>query len=165
MKRILIILLLFTPILLYAQKFKLESPDTERLAALMDAGAYPVYEVIYLYLIWNYDTVSQKQDVVYYENPEYGIRMFSQKFENGIEYSFEDYTEGGAAVLLTLPSTDRDNLVKWIETIFESLSLGSTKNGWNSDKSEFSPIEEDVGCFYNIRETGTHTIIKNYCGC
>lgn len=163
MKFILIILLAI-PALSFSQAFKLIAPDARNLNEELKRLDYSG-DIIYLYLIHNYDSVSGKSKVVRYDYPDYSICAFDQEFSGGIHYSMEQCMEaGGVTVSLTLPKSDRKSVIKWIELIFESAPL-DIEHGWNKEKTKFQPLDNGVGCYFEIKETKNNTIIENYCGC
>ncbi len=157
-------ILLLLPILIFSQNFKIAEPNVAELKAEMQRTKY-AEDVIYLYLNQNFDSIAKKREVIYYNYPEYSICSFNQGFENGINYSIEQCKEaGGISVSLTLPKTDRQSLIKWIEGIFKSSPM-DIEHGWNSDKSKFGPTDDGAGCYFEIKETDKNTMVENYCGC
>jgi|SRR5690606_9111755 len=159
-----VLLILIFPILTFGQSFKLPEPNVKELKDKMVKSDY-TKEVVYLYLIQNFDTISKKREIINYDYPDYSICSFNQNFENDINYSLEKCKEaGGLSVLLMLPKTDRQSLIKWIELIYKSAPM-DIEHTWNSSKTKFGPTDEGVGCYFEIKETERNTLIENYCGC
>ena len=80
---------------------------------------------------------------------------------------FKDYQcneEGGSSSILTLPKTDRKSLIIWVEQIFKIYPT-DIDHSWNSEMTIFRPTDEGAGCYYEIIENKTSTMVKIYCGC
>tara|TARA_R110000751_G_scaffold94893_1_gene185294 strand:+ start:15522 stop:16016 length:495 start_codon:yes stop_codon:yes gene_type:complete len=164
MKNIFAIIIFLFPIIIFSQNFKIAKPNATELNAEMKRTNF-AEDVIYMYLNRNYDSIAKKREVIYYNYPDYSICSFNQNFENGINYSIEQCKEaGGISISLVLPKTDRESLNQWIELIFKSSPM-DIEHSWNSDKSKFEPTDKGVGCYYEIKETESNTIVENYCGC
>lgn len=164
MKNILVIILFLVPILTFSQNFKIAEPNVEELNAEIKRTNNSD-NVIYLFLIRNYDSITKKREIIYYDFPDYNICSFNQDFENGINYSIEQCREaGGASISLVLPKTNKQSLVKWINGIFESSTM-DIEHGWNSNETKFGPTDNGAGCYFEIKETDKNTIVENYCGC
>ncbi|WP_053990045.1 hypothetical protein [Mangrovimonas sp. TPBH4] len=164
MKNIFSTILFIIPILTFSQDFIIAQPNIDELKAEMKRTNY-ADDVIYLFLNLNYDSISKKREITYYDYLDYSICSFNQDFENGINYSIEQCKEaGGATISLVLPKTKRESLVKWIEGIFKSSPM-DIQHGWNLDKSKFGPTDNGAGCYFEINETNENTLVKNYCGC
>ncbi|MDH7448463.1 hypothetical protein [Aquimarina sp. 2201CG14-23] len=162
--RFAILIFLILPIFGNAQDFELKKPNVAELNAEMKKTNY-TQDVTYLYLNRNYKVESEKLEVKKYDYPDYDICAFKQKFENGIVYSEEQCREaGGITTKLTLPKTDKQSLIQWVELIFKSSPM-DIEHGWNSDKTKFGPTDNGVGCYYEIKETENNTKIDMYCGC
>lgn len=162
--RFILIFLIAFPILSFSQAFRLLEPNTQKLNEELRKLNYSE-DVIYLYLIHNYDSISRKLNVFRYDFPDYSVCAFDQEFANGIHYSIEQCKEaGGVAVSLVLPKADRKSVIKWVELIFESAPI-DIEHGWNEDMTKFQPLDNGVGCYFEIKETANKTIIENYCGC
>ncbi len=147
-----------------AQNFELKKPKVKELNSELKKTNYS-QNVTYLYLNRNYKTESQKFEVKKYDYPDYSVCSFKQKFENGIVYSEEQCREaGGITSKLILPKTAKGSLIQWVELIFESSPM-DIKHGWNSDKTKFGPMDNGVGCYFEIKEIGKNTEIHMYCGC
>ncbi|MAN58345.1 MAG: hypothetical protein CMC08_00740 [Flavobacteriaceae bacterium] len=152
------------PILIFGQNFKIEKPNVDELKAEMKRTNF-ADDVIYVFMNRNYDSIAKKREIINYDYPDYSICSFNQDFENGINYSIEQCKEaGGISISLVLPKTDRKSLTEWIELIFQSSPM-DIEHSWNSDKSKFEPTDKGVGCYYEIKETESNTIVENYCGC
>ncbi len=162
--RFLIILFLIFPILGIAQNFELKKPNVAELNAELKKTNY-TQDVTYLYLNRNYKAESEKLDVKKYDYPDYSICAFKQKFKSGIIYSEEQCREaGGITTKLTLPKTDNESLIQWVELIFKSSPM-DIEHGWNSEKTKFGPTDNGAGCYFEIKETENSTEIDMYCGC
>ncbi|WP_299715133.1 hypothetical protein [uncultured Tenacibaculum sp.] len=163
-KRLAIILFLTLSIFGNAQSFKLKKPNVTKLKSELKKINY-TQEATYLYLNQNYKAESEKLEVKKYKYPDYSICAFKQRFENGIVYSEEQCKEaGGISSKLTLPKTEKQSLIQWIELIFESSPM-EMEHRWNSDKTKFGPTDNGVGCYFKISETKNNTKIDMYCGC
>jgi len=164
MKSRFILLFLIFPIIGFAQNFQLKKPNSTELNAELEKTNYS-QDAAYMYLIRNYKSKSEKIEVKKYDYPDYSICAFKQKFENGIVYSEEQCREaGGITSNLTLPKTDKESVVQWVELIFKSSQV-DIEHGWNSDKTKFQPTDNGVGCYYEIKEKENSTEIDMYCGC
>ncbi len=164
MKRILIYALLIFPVFGIAQNFELIKPNVTELNAELKKTNY-TQDVSYLYLNRNYKAESEKLEIKKYDYPDYNICAFKQKFEYGIVYSEEQCREaGGITTKLTLPKTDKENLIQWVELIFKSSPM-DIEHGWNSEKTKFGPTDNGAGCYFEIKETENSTEIDMYCGC
>ncbi len=162
--RFTILIFLILPIFGNAQDFELKKPNVAELNAELKKTNY-TQDVTYLYLNRNYKAESEKLEVKKYDYPDYDICAFKQKFEIGIAYSEEQCREaGGITTKLTLPKTDKQSLIQWVELIFKSSPM-DIEHGWNSDKTKFGPTDNGAGCYYEIKETENNTKIDMYCGC
>ena len=158
------ILFLIIPLLCIAQNFELNKPNVEELNAELKKTNYS-QDVTYLYLNRNYKTESEKLEVKKNEYPDYSICAFKQKFEHGIVYSEEQCREaGGITTKLTLPKTDKESIIQWVELIFKSSPM-DIEHGWNPEKTKFEPTDNGVGCYFEIKENKKNTEIDMYCGC
>ena len=123
------------------------------------------YESIYCYLTLNYTATSEKLNTKTYDYSIDSVCAFTQKFSQNITYSLSQCDEeGGATVTLTLPKINKTSLKKWIEAIYASEGMDQT-NYWNASNTTFKPAENEAGCYFEIKETKTHTTIERYCGC
>jgi hypothetical protein len=157
------IFLIFTS-LTFGQDFIPIEPNVIKLQEQISSGENT--EVIYNYLINNYKMTSEKSDLEYYEWDKSEICAFTQEFENGIKYSvFECKEAGGISVDLELPKIKRTELMKWIEKIYEVDKMEIDQNVWKEDNSKFEPKEVNPGCYFEIKEKNSTTLVKLYCGC
>ena len=162
--RFTIILFLIIPIFGIAQNFELKKPNITELNVELKKTNY-TQDVTYLYLKRNYKAESEKLEVKKYDYPDYSVCAFKQKFEHGIVYSEEQCREaGGITTKLTLPKTEKESLIQWIELIFKSSPM-DIEHGWNSEKTKFGPTDNGVGCYFEIKEYENRTEIDMYCGC
>lgn len=147
-----------------AQNFKLKKPNVSQLIAELEQSNFS-QSATYLYFTRNYKAKSEKFNIKKYDYAEYDVCAFKQKFDNDIIYSQEGcQEEGGIRTKLTLPKADKTNLAEWVELIVKS-SPTNTKYGWNSAKTKFRPIEDEAGCYFEIKENKKNTEIDIYCGC
>lgn len=162
--RFVILLFLIFPIFGIAQNFELIKPNVDQLNAELKKTNY-AHGVVYLYLNQNYKAESEKLEVKKYDYHDYSICAFKQKFEHGIVYSEEKCREaGGTTTKLTLPKTNKENLIQWIELIFKSSPM-DIEHRWNSEKTKFGPTDNGAGCYYKIKKTENGITIDMYCGC
>ncbi|RZS90634.1 hypothetical protein EV197_3163 [Aquimarina brevivitae] len=157
-------MLVVIPVGVLAQNFELEQPNITKLKAQQEQSNYQ-QDVLYTYLLNNYKVSSDKTDVKMYDYSENMICAFTQEFENGITYTEAQCKEaGGKTITLTLPRTNKESLIQWIEAMFQSTGM-DIKHSWNSEKTIYRPADEGAGCYYEIKETDMNTLVKIYCGC
>ena len=137
--------------------FQPSIPDKTKILALHE-GTDPVVSIAYLYLETHYQKLQLKQDPRYHEWEPNGICGFNQVFEHQIKYSVTYCEEGkGISEKLTFPKTKLYTMKKFIEYLF--FEEGNT---WKTDY-RYEP--DGAGCYYEIKQTNTNTIIEIYCGC
>ena len=157
-------ILLVLPFFGFCQDFQLKQVNTEAFKKELANKDYS-QEAIHLYLMNNYEVLSDKLQVRKYTYPDFSICAFKQEFEHQITYSEEQCREaGGISIQLMLPKTDRISLRKWIEFMYKAEGMDSG-NVWNADHSKYAPAEALPGCYYEIIETESNTILEVYCGC
>lgn len=165
MRNIIAILTFSFPILIFGQNFKIKKPNIDELKAELQHNNFSD-DAIYMFLKKQYDSIAEKKNVSHrriFEETE--ICSFEQDFENGISYSMYNCSEsGGMSISLMLPKTDRNSIIQWVELIYKSSPM-DIEHGWNSEKTKFEPTYKGVGCYYEIKETESNTIVENYCGC
>ncbi|WP_430401165.1 hypothetical protein [Flavobacterium sp.] len=158
------ILLLFIPLLISAQNFELKKPNVSELKRKAELSKH-TEEVIHLYFINNYKSTSEKTSVKKYNYPDYSICSFEQTFENEIKYYKNECQEaGGISIRVTLPKIQIDKVKKWIEEMYKAES-SEIKNKWYNVKNIYGPIDEEVGCYYEIKPEKDSWVIDIYCGC
>jgi len=146
------------------QNFILKDVNVDALKKEIKASKYSK-EAMYTYFFNNYDTISEKKEVKHYAFPDYSICSFEQEFENGIHYFIESCTEGkGASIRIRLPKARQEAIVEWIENMYQTSPM-DIKNGWNSDKTNFGPLDKGAGCYYEVKYEKVETHIKYHCGC
>jgi len=158
-----IIILIFS-IQAFSQSFELPKPNVDELKSEIENSGNG-FGVAYFYLIKNFDSISSKKEIKHFDYEVTKICSFNQNFEKGINYSLEKCTEaGGISISITLPKTKRQSVEQWIEQIFKTDSM-DIEHGWNKNKTKFEPTDGGAGCYFEIKETKTNTIIKSFCGC
>ncbi|MEM6805374.1 MAG: SH3 domain-containing protein [Bacteroidota bacterium] len=111
----------------------------------------------YLYLKTNYKEIGPKKARKYVEWNKEEACAYAHDFEQGISYQLEQCGEGGASELISFPKMGLKEAQRFIETLFHT-----KENSWTSP---FSYEAEGAGCYYEIKQTATKTIIDIYCGC
>jgi|UPI0003A468D1 hypothetical protein len=160
----LILIFLSFSSLTYGQNFELAEPNVLKLKEQISSGIDT--EVIFHYLKGNYKMNSEKSGIKYYESDKTKACAFTQEFEKGIKYSISECTEaGGISVDLELPKIERNELMKWIEQIYNVDKVETDSNVWKKNNSKFEPKEVNPGCYFEIKEKNKKTIIELYCGC
>jgi hypothetical protein len=165
MKNIVLLLMLlpFTNIIL-GQNFDLFVPNTLKLKKQISKGENT--KVIKTYLKNNYNEISKKYDLKYFEWENSKICSYKQNFENGIKYSiFQCKESGGVTIELEFPKIERKKLMKWIEKIYEVDKMETEQNIWKENNSKFEPKEVVPGCYYKIEEIENTTFVNLFCGC
>ncbi|OIQ40594.1 MAG: hypothetical protein BM563_02650 [Bacteroidetes bacterium MedPE-SWsnd-G1] len=162
LKRIVIIFLLF-PILGFSQSFELKKPNISKLKGVLEQNNST--EIIYAYLLQEYDYNGEKKNVKMFEYNKNQICAFEQEFSGGISYNIDECVEeGGITYNITFPRIDKNELMNWVE-IMDSNDLSEIENSWNSDGTIYRPSDEGVGCYYTIKETETKSAVEVWCGC
>ncbi|MFY0629442.1 MAG: hypothetical protein JXR05_03615 [Flavobacteriaceae bacterium] len=145
--------------------FILKNPDAVQLKKEFLKSDSQLNTVL-TYLERSYKATSEKTDIKTdpdFNNAECG---FTKKFEFSIEYTL--YKCGEAAPMketITFPKTSLEQLKKWIEDIHASQTEEEVTNVWYKDKNEYGPKDEEVGCYYTIKQTEAQSIISIWCGC
>jgi hypothetical protein len=130
-------------------------------------------DIFYTYLKKKYRITRS----VYYDNRSedefYDTCSFIEVFDNKIVYEYINCNEeGGATKTIYIPKISTEKARVIMDVLFDLNPEKSTDtsvyyegNVWMSD-TENEPKGEGVGCYYEIEQTQTMTIIKNtYCGC
>jgi len=158
------IFLLVFPLLISAQNFELKKPNVEELKRKAELSKH-TEEVIHLYFINNYKPTSEKTKVKKFDFEDYSICSYEQTFDNQIKYYINKCEEGGGiSIRVTLPKIETKNLKNWIEEIYKAES-SDIKNKWYVGKNIYGPIDEEVGCYYEIKAEKSSWTIDIYCGC
>ncbi|MCV9387296.1 hypothetical protein [Reichenbachiella ulvae] len=148
----------------FSQEFQMPQIKTDQIQDEYEKAGYSD-DLIYLYLTNTLDSVERKKEVIFYDYPDYSICSFNQDFEYGINYSFEQCREaGGASIVMILPKTDRQSLVRFVEELYK-IDRTEIENEWNTEQTKFQPKDKGVGCYFQIIEQEKCTMLKNYCGC
>lgn len=148
----------------FSQEFQLPLIKSDHIHDKYQKSGYS-NDLIYLYLTSALDSINRKKEVIFYDYPDYSICSFNQDFEYGINYSLEQCREaGGASIVLILPKTKRQSLVRFVEELYK-IDRTEVENEWNADQTKFQPRDKGVGCYYEIVEQEKSTMLKNYCGC
>lgn len=158
-------ILLFFPFFCFSQDFVIPKPNIEELEAELNSREF-LSDEVYLYLIKNFDSIASKKDLKYYDYDSNSICSFNQGFDKNINYFTYNQCneEGGSSSILTLPKTDRKSLIIWVEQIFKIYPT-DIDHSWNSEMTIFRPTDEGAGCYYEIIEKKSSTMVKIYCGC
>ena len=142
----------------FGQNFELKNADTTKLKVVERVMDYSE-SLGYLYLKDNYKMTSDRDSIEYYDwLPEKEICAYSQAFENGIRYSVRQCREaGGITEKIILPKIETSKLKSFIELLFWDES-----NTWTTEL-KYEP--DGAGCYYEIIQTESNSIIDIYCGC
>ena len=158
------IFLFLSSFLSYGQEFELKTPNKKELIEAYENNRIE-FDVIYYYLIDNYNIASNKQNVQRYEYDENIICAFTQLFEHDIKFSIESCEEaGGVKMILELPRLSEEKVKSWIELIYDSDAM-DIPNEWYKGKNIYGPIGEEAGCYYELKTRNNKWIIDIYCGC
>ena len=165
MKHLLIFFLIFYAANSTAQTLYLKEVDSTAIARFVAKEGH-FDDVIYAYFKLNYQQQSGKKDVQQLTYPDFDTCAFVQEFEKDITYKIYSCKEaGGTSVTLEFPRTvDKKRLKNWVEEIYSVINVG-IPHQWNKDKSQYHPVDEGVGCYYDIIETSDQILVKVYCGC
>ena len=145
-----------------AQNFQPKEVDSTLIRSIFNMDT-TYSEFGYIYLNTNYNSISDKDSVIYITDYDSIYCSFVQKFEYGIIYRVKQLncTEPkGKKVWIEFPKTDKKYLINFIEQL-ESLNFNWNK--WNSDYTKYQP--KGVGCYYSIKQTNSKSIIYFFCGC
>ena len=114
----------------------------------------------YLYLVKYISGASKKKHTKTFEGSSETCE-FTQTFNNKITYTINQCSEAGADVQIVFPNYCKKELEKFIEWTFKNYG-----NKWNSDKTKYIPIEEEAGCYIEIKKNKQNNyLIEYYCGC
>lgn len=142
----------------FAQTFELAQPDTAKLKLVRNVLDYSE-SLGYIYLKEYYKIKTPIDSVEIYDwDPEGGVCAFQQDFEFSIHYKLWKCREaGGITETITLPKIEITDIRKFIELLFYD-----EFNQW-TDENRYEP--DGAGCYYEIIQNETNTIIEIYCGC
>ena len=148
---------------LSAQEFALKQVDTKNLKERFEKSNYQM-NIILSYLKENYKATSEKLDVKLdpdFDNKECG---FTQKFEYGIEYTYQNCGEAKPVEeKIAFPKIDKVRLQKWIENINNCYPM-DIKNIWYAGEHEYGPEDKEAGCYYKIIPSKEKNIVEIWCG-
>lgn len=138
-----------------AQETILEPVDVEN-----TSKKDPVYE----YLLQHYKPMSDKEPI-----PSDGVVDcgFTQTFENGLSYEKRNCADAylASGEVLTVTNPDRTSIVKWVESLNAIFTEHKGHNGWNFDQSEYRPLSNVPGAFFEIYRYKNSTSILVMSGC
>lgn len=144
------------------ESFTLKTPDVGKIKETIDEVNY-LRGGILIYLENNYSNNSKKINVKK-ESDEKTECGFTQKFQFDIQYSIEQCNE---VTFLTekviFPKTELSSIKKWVEQIYKA-GLTDIENTWYENENKYGPKDREAGCYYTIKQTETHSIIKVWCG-
>lgn len=162
MKKTLIILTLLFTAVITAQEVILKPFDVDKYISV-DTENPNVKNPVYKYLLDNYKPISKKENLPSDAQRDCG---FKQTFENGITYTKRNC---GDAVLangevITISNPDRMSVITWVEE-FNKMYGDFDQNIWNFDLTEYRPIENLPGAFFNIIRDEDCTTVLVMSGC
>jgi len=151
---------------LKAQNIELPKPDSLSINNSMVESEYGIDLVVYIYLIENFNSKTEKFDLEYFDWDKEKICGFKQEFEDGIKYTNWKCKEaGGISVNIEFPKMKREDLMEWVEQINGLIEWKTSGNVWKENNSKFEPKVVEPGCYYEIKESINKTIVEIYCGC
>lgn len=163
-KSLLISLICFFTISTTAQDFILNTPDIINIKT--EVAKDPTGEAFYIYLVNNYNQISRKYEIEYYDWDQNKICSFAQDFEFDIKYVIWECKEGGGeSIEITLPKVDKLQLIKLIENIDSIKNLPIEPNIWKENDTKYEPKEQVPGCYYKIKQLEDKSLLEVYCGC
>ena len=150
MKRVFIIICLCVFSLGTAQKNVLKSFDVSN-ASMKN----PVHH----YLVNNYKTISKEK-----KTPSNGVSDcgYTQAFSSDIIYEKRNCGDASLATgeVLTIKNPDRDSIIEWVEALNSLYSEFKEHNGWNFDQTQYRPLSNVPGAYFEIyRNKGSTTIL------
>lgn len=122
------------------------------------------YDEVYWYLITNLDSVAPKNIIekqMVYDEYEM-ITKWEHYFTNDVHYVHHELVEGGSNIFIYTHYKNKAEFFKTISVILEPQQLDSIYYNpemfWSKDSTRFEPIEQGVGCYYEIKKDS----VKNY---
>lgn len=163
MRSLLFCMSLMLGTMLYGQSLELPEPDGLQLQEQQEADENR-FEDLYYYLTDHFKVVGEKKNARYYYQSE-DLCGFDQEFEQNISYSTTSCGEAvGQTTTIHFPRTPQRVLMDWIRQIHATdPELG--ENTWRENLSKYEPVDQGVGCYYQIRHTKSQSIVTRYCGC
>ena len=162
MKKCILLGLFILTSTLQAQQVALVPYDFETFLAQPEASRgikNPVYE----YVIANYKPLSEPESTPSDAQRDCG---FTQKFENGILY--EKRNCGTAAIpngeVITVTNADPEAILEWIESL-NKMYGDFDQNVWNFEQTEYRPMDNLPGGFFNIIKNDDCTTVLVMSGC
>lgn len=166
-KTIFFVFSLFSICVVGQDKFELKAPNLKHLKEINAKNEMGI-DVIHLYFENNYSNGSKKYAIQKdpdFDNTECG---FTQKYQFGIEFVTNNCGEASPLTqTITLPKMNLKSLKKWVEQIYTASLIEDMEpvNKWHKSKNEFTPGDEEAGCYYTIKQTTTNSVIEVWCGC
>lgn len=145
--------LLFTALSSFGQNKKLPVPTK---AFLKESKTTENAEVVYFTKYFGKGTrkVLKRFD----ESKEVCSSFYT--FKNGIKLKDNSCSEAGIQAQIVFPGYDKNEIVKFVEWFFKT-----PDNGWNKTKTLYEPIENDAGCYIEIKQLKDRIIVNYSCGC
>lgn len=81
-------------------------------------------------------------------------------FQNGIVLKNNSCSEAGIETQIIFKGYDKNEVVKFVEWFFKTKD-----NQWNKSRTKYEPIENDAGCYLELKVTKNQVILDYYCGC
>lgn len=140
--------------------FPLPSPSMLKRYSQIDPG--------YLYVARNFDSLYAKRTTGYYGDEKEHSDSHSltecsweQEFKTDIWYTNSTCSESGEEVVIHTNCPDKKVLVRLVDILYHA-----TENSWNADSSKYEPIEQEAGCYFEVKKNENNGYdIKYYCGC
>lgn len=114
-----------------------------------------------------FDTIGERK--VLATDTAFGDYEWEITFGNGIIYTYRDVPEKNSFASLEIPCSNKDFVIPFITPFIEPIYISEdfyfTKYAWNESKTQYAPIDNDVGCYYEIEIKDTTSILTWSCGC
>jgi hypothetical protein len=134
-----------------------EDPDTSVLRQFVRSATERTSLAV-LYFEKHYPLASKLDSVKYLEGSENEMCFFIKKYALGTAYKLDACAEeGGGGEVLYFPKMKTQEARKFVEKLFFD-----PENTW---QNELNYAPGGAGCYYEIIQTKTQTIIDTYCGC
>ena len=112
----------------------------------------------YLYLTSNFNKIGEKDSIFYHPDCDTCECGYLQKFQYGILYK-ERCLESGIQIIYEFPTLKSNDIRQWVEALF------FTVNHIWEDQNNYVEKEGGAGCYYQIIQSDSKTVVDVYCGC
>lgn len=145
------------------KSFELKAVQSDSLKKQFEESNYQM-NIILTYFKKHYTVSGEKTDIKKDEEMGGDECAFTQKFKEGITYSYHNCGEAKPVEeTVVFPLVELDQLKKWIEGINASYPM-DIKNIWYKDKNEYGPEDKEAGCYYKILNSKKNRTVEIWCG-